>query len=136
MRRKSPELGTPARTCWVRWDMINLWLNRASSQTRIKCPEVRRRSFITRELRAGSISSTSEKTAFAGLACRAEMRHLILINTTMPRHGSHAKAKYASVVVWVDREFVQNMTGDPAAAKIYVLKNRDGKIGPLPATFS
>jgi replicative DNA helicase len=51
-------------------------------------------------------------------------------------YGSHSKAKYANVVVWVDREFVQNMVGDPAAATIYVLKNRDGKIGPLPATFN
>lgn len=50
-------------------------------------------------------------------------------------YGSHSKAKYASVVVWVDREFVQTMAGDPAAAMIYVLKNRDGKIGPLPAKF-
>ncbi|HVA17048.1 MAG TPA: replicative DNA helicase [Candidatus Dormibacteraeota bacterium] len=50
--------------------------------------------------------------------------------------GSGAKAKHSSIVIYVDREFVQELCGDETAARIVVLKNRDGKVGALDAFFN
>lgn len=45
-------------------------------------------------------------------------------------YGSGAKTKHASIVIYVDREYVRELTpGTETNAKIVILKNRDGKIG-------
>jgi len=51
-------------------------------------------------------------------------------------YGSGAKAKHASIVIYVDRPFVQELAGDETEAKIVVTKNRDGKVGALEARFN
>ncbi|MFY9527833.1 MAG: DnaB-like helicase C-terminal domain-containing protein [Candidatus Acidiferrales bacterium] len=51
-------------------------------------------------------------------------------------YGSGSKAKHSSIVVYVDREFVQELCGDETAARIVVCKNRDGKVGALDAYFN
>lgn len=51
-------------------------------------------------------------------------------------YGSGAKAKHSSIVIYVDREFVQELCGDETAARIVVVKNRDGKVGALDAIFN
>jgi replicative DNA helicase len=50
-------------------------------------------------------------------------------------YGSGAKPKHSSIVVYVDREFVQDLQGDETAARIIVLKNRDGRLKALNARF-
>jgi len=58
-------------------------------------------------------------------------------NPTLQRlYGSGAKAKHASIVLYVDRPFVQNLEGDETEAKIYVLKSRDGRMGQTKCTFN
>jgi len=51
-------------------------------------------------------------------------------------YGSGAKAKHSSIVVYVDREYVQELCGDETVARIVVVKNRDGKVGALDAFFN
>lgn len=51
-------------------------------------------------------------------------------------YGSSAKAKHASVVLYVDRPFVQELQGDETAATVYVLKSRDGRVGKTECTFN
>jgi replicative DNA helicase len=51
-------------------------------------------------------------------------------------YGSAAKSKHASIVVYVDREFVRELKGDETAARIVVLKNRDGRVGRIEAKFN
>jgi len=51
-------------------------------------------------------------------------------------YGSGAKAKHASVVLYVDRPFVQELQGDETAGVIYILKSRDGKVGRTECTFN
>jgi replicative DNA helicase len=51
-------------------------------------------------------------------------------------YGSSAKAKHASVVLYVDRPFVQDLQGDETAGVVYVLKSRDGRIGKTECTFN
>ncbi|HVB85101.1 MAG TPA: replicative DNA helicase [Candidatus Dormibacteraeota bacterium] len=51
-------------------------------------------------------------------------------------YGSGAKAKHSSIVIYVDREYVQELCGDETVARIVVVKNRDGKVGALDAFFN
>jgi replicative DNA helicase len=51
-------------------------------------------------------------------------------------YGSGAKAKHASIVIYVDREFVRELNGNETAARIAVVKNRDGKVGVIEAKFN
>jgi replicative DNA helicase len=58
-------------------------------------------------------------------------------NPTLQRlYGSGAKSKHAGTVLYVDRPYVQNLEGDEAKAVVYVLKNRDGKMGHVECTFN
>jgi replicative DNA helicase len=51
-------------------------------------------------------------------------------------YGSGAKAKNSSIVIYVDRPFVQELCGDETEARIVVAKNRDGKVGAIDARFN
>ena len=51
-------------------------------------------------------------------------------------YGSGAKAKHSSIVIYVDRPFVQELCGDETEARIVVAKNRDGKVGAIDARFN
>lgn len=51
-------------------------------------------------------------------------------------YGSGAKPKHASIVIYVDREFVRDLRGDETKARVCVLKNRDGLIGAIEARFN
>lgn len=50
-------------------------------------------------------------------------------------YGSGSKTKHASVVLYVDRKFVETLRGDETEAKICVLKSRDGKVGNVACRF-
>ena len=51
-------------------------------------------------------------------------------------YGSGAKPKHASIVIYVDRQFVRELDGDETQARIVILKNRDGQQKALPARFN
>jgi replicative DNA helicase len=51
-------------------------------------------------------------------------------------YGSGAKAKHSSIVVYVDRPYVQELSGDETEARIVIAKNRDGKVGAIEARFN
>ena len=51
-------------------------------------------------------------------------------------YGSGAKIKHASIVVYADRKWEDNLEGIQKEAVLWVLKNRDGRTGPIPATFN
>ncbi len=51
-------------------------------------------------------------------------------------YGSGAKAKHSSIVIYVDRPYVQELCGDETEARIVVAKNRDGKVGAIEAKFN
>lgn len=51
-------------------------------------------------------------------------------------YGSGAKTKHASIVLFVDREYVREMEGDEAKGRIIVLKNRDGRGGQIYTSFN
>ena len=51
-------------------------------------------------------------------------------------YGSGAKIKHASIVIYIDRPFVVDVAGDETEAKIYILKNRDGRLGRTDAKFN
>lgn len=51
-------------------------------------------------------------------------------------YGSGAKVKHASIVILADRQFVRELSGDEKEAQIFVLKNRDGKVGRIKASFN
>ena len=51
-------------------------------------------------------------------------------------YGSGAKAKHASVVLYVDRPYVQDLVGDETQAVVYILKSRDGRMGKTECTFN
>jgi replicative DNA helicase len=51
-------------------------------------------------------------------------------------YGSGAKIKHASIVVYADRKWEENLEGVQKEAVLWVLKNRDGRTGPIPATFN
>jgi replicative DNA helicase len=50
-------------------------------------------------------------------------------------YGSGAKAKHANLVLLADREYVRELTGDETSAQMFVLKNRDGRLGRIPCKF-
>ena len=50
-------------------------------------------------------------------------------------YGSGAKMKHASYIVLADRPYVRNMVGDEKEARLFVLKSRDGRTGPISARF-
>lgn len=51
-------------------------------------------------------------------------------------YGSGAKAKHASIVIYVDRKFVRELEGDETEATIFVLKSRDGRVGKVDCCFN
>jgi replicative DNA helicase len=51
-------------------------------------------------------------------------------------YGSGAKIKHASIVIFADRPYVRELKGNEKSATLYVLKNRDGKIGAVSAVFN
>lgn len=51
-------------------------------------------------------------------------------------YGSGAKSKHSSIVIYVDRRYVQDLEGDETEANIYILKSRDGQVGKIPARFN
>lgn len=51
-------------------------------------------------------------------------------------YGSAAKSKHASIVLYVDREWVRELAGDETAARICVLKSRDGRLGAVECKFN
>ncbi len=51
-------------------------------------------------------------------------------------YGSGAKAKHPSCIVYVDREYVRELCGDETAARVCVLKNRNGAVGAIDAHFN
>ena len=51
-------------------------------------------------------------------------------------YGSGAKIKHASIVIYADRKWEENLDGVQKNAVLWVLKNRDGRTGPIPATFN
>lgn len=61
-----------------------------------------------------------------------DKRHPTLHNL----YGSGAKSKHASIVIYVDRPYVQKLEGDETEATIYILKSRDGRIGKVDCLFN
>ena len=51
-------------------------------------------------------------------------------------YGSGAKAKHSSIVIYVDRPYVQELAGDETEARIVIAKNRDGRVGAIAARFN
>jgi replicative DNA helicase len=51
-------------------------------------------------------------------------------------YGTGAKSKHSSIVVYIDRPFVQELRGDETAARLIILKNRDGRLGALDVSFN
>jgi len=51
-------------------------------------------------------------------------------------YGSGAKAKHASIVIYVDREYVRELEGDETDATIFILKSRDGQVGQAKCKFN
>lgn len=51
-------------------------------------------------------------------------------------YGSGAKSKHASIVIYVNRKYVQELKGDETEAQIFILKSRDGRIGMIPCRFN
>jgi replicative DNA helicase len=39
-------------------------------------------------------------------------------------------------VIYVDRPFVQELSGDETEARVVIAKNRDGKVGAIEARFN
>lgn len=50
-------------------------------------------------------------------------------------YGTGAKTKHASIVIYVDREYVRELDGDETKAEIFVLKSRDGRVGRVECRF-
>jgi replicative DNA helicase len=51
-------------------------------------------------------------------------------------YGSGAKIKHASIVIYADRKWEETLDGVEKEAVLWVLKNRDGRMGPIPAKFN
>jgi len=51
-------------------------------------------------------------------------------------YGSGAKIKHASIVIYADRKWEETLDDVRKEAVLWVLKNRDGRTGPIPATFN
>jgi replicative DNA helicase len=50
-------------------------------------------------------------------------------------YGSGAKTKHSTGVLLVDRPFVRELEGDETNGQLFVLKNRDGRMGRIPCVF-
>jgi replicative DNA helicase len=50
-------------------------------------------------------------------------------------YGSGAKTKHSTGVLLVDRPWVRELSGDETDAQLFVLKNRDGRLGRIPCHF-
>jgi replicative DNA helicase len=50
-------------------------------------------------------------------------------------YGSGAKTKHSTGVLLVDRPWVRELKGDETDAQLFVLKNRDGRLGRIPCRF-
>jgi replicative DNA helicase len=50
-------------------------------------------------------------------------------------YGSGAKTKHSTGVLLVDRPWVRELNGDETDAQLFVLKNRDGRLGRIPCRF-
>lgn len=50
-------------------------------------------------------------------------------------YGSGAKTKHYTGVLLVDRPWVRQLKGDETDAQLFVLKNRDGRLGRIPCRF-
>lgn len=50
-------------------------------------------------------------------------------------YGASTKTKFASCVLLVDRPYVRELEGNESDAQIFVLKNRDGRVGRIPCRF-
>jgi replicative DNA helicase len=50
-------------------------------------------------------------------------------------YGSGAKTKHATGVLLIDRPWVRELDGDETDATLFVLKNRDGRLGRIPCRF-
>ena len=50
-------------------------------------------------------------------------------------YGSGAKTKHSTGVLLVDRPWVRELNGDETEAQLWVLKNRDGRLGRIPCRF-
>lgn len=61
-----------------------------------------------------------------------DKRHPTLHNL----YGSGAKSKHASIILFVDRPFVQDLKGEETAATVYILKSRDGRMGKVDCIFN
>ncbi|SRR6266550_279457 len=51
-------------------------------------------------------------------------------------YGSGAKIKHASLIILAERKWEERLDGEEKDATLWVLKNRDGKTGPIKATFN
>jgi replicative DNA helicase len=51
-------------------------------------------------------------------------------------YGSGSKIKTASIILYADRPYVQDLQGDEKKARIVILKNRDGKVGSVECVFN
>lgn len=51
-------------------------------------------------------------------------------------YGSGAKSKHASLVMHVDRPYVRELKGNETEACIYILKNRDGRLGKIDCVWN
>jgi replicative DNA helicase len=50
-------------------------------------------------------------------------------------YGSGAKTKHSTGVLLVDRPWVRELKGNETSAQLFVLKNRDGRLGRIPCRF-
>ena len=51
-------------------------------------------------------------------------------------YGGGGKVKNASTILFIDRPYVRNLSGDETASTIYLIKNRNGKVGQLACRFN
>ena len=51
-------------------------------------------------------------------------------------YGTSRKANDASVVLYVERKFVEKLEGDETEGRILILKARDGRVGMIPVKFN
>ena len=51
-------------------------------------------------------------------------------------YGTGAKIKHAGIIIYADRKWEENLDADTTKTVLWVLKNRDGRTGPIPATFN
>lgn len=51
-------------------------------------------------------------------------------------YGTGAKIKHAGIVIFADRKWEENLEGVTIKTVLWLLKNRDGRTGPIHATFN